>query len=221
MKAERLFAVLLWVYPKSFRREYGDAMLATFRELRAAPCERQRRSWRFIVADTFSAAATLWWEECRQSVAVLWLTTCAVGLLSTTLVANLVAWVFSYLYHPYLEGFTLSASAYGAFLGVVLGGTIAMSQWWLLPRQDTRAWALASAVGLLVAALVCGTVVNRTVMGMNPIAEQATHDALTVWIGPLDQPDSLELSIEFAAMALSAAVFGVATRRRMERRHAC
>jgi hypothetical protein len=221
MRGERLFAALLRVYPKSFRQEYGDAMLATFRELRAAPGERPRGSWRFIIDDTVRAAARLWWDECRQSFAVRWLTTAAVGLLSTAFVADLVAAVVSYLYHPYLEGFTFSASAYGGFLGVVLGGTIAMSQWWLLPRQNTRSWALASGLALPIAALLCGTVVNRTIIGMNPMAAESLRDALRVWIGALDQQDSLELAIEFAAMALSAAAFAVATRRQMERRHAC
>ena len=218
---ERLFGVLLWLYPKSFRQEYGDAMLATFRELRVAPGEHRRRSWRFIGLDTLRAATILWWDECRRSFALRWLMTCAIGLLSTALVANLVACVFSYLYHPYFEGFTISASTYGALLGLVLGGTIAISQWFLLPRQDTRSWALASAVGLPIAVLLCGTVVNRTVMGMNPIADAPMHDALRGWIGALERPDSLEVAIEFAAMAFSAAVFSVATRRQMERRHAC
>jgi hypothetical protein len=220
MREERLFAALLHLCPKSFRQEYGDAMLTTFRDLRAAPGEPPRGLRRFIVADMVQAAATLWWDECQHSFAVRWLTTCAVGLLSVTVVANLVARVFSYLYHPYLEGFTLSASAFGAFLGVVLGGTIAMSQWRLLPRQNTRSWALASGLALPIAALLCGTVVNRAVIGMNPIADQSMHDALTVWIGAFDQPDSLKVAIEFGAMALSAAVFAVTTRRRMERRHA-
>jgi hypothetical protein len=218
---ERLFAVLLWLYPKSFRHEYGEPMLATFRELRAAPGEHRRGSWRFVVFDTVRAATLLWWDECRRSFALRWLTTCALGLLSTALVANLIASVFSYMYHPYFEGFTISASAYGALLGLVLGGTIVISQWFLLPRQGTRAWALASAVGLPIAVLLCGTVVNRTVMGMNPIADAPMHDALMGWIGGLERHDSLEVAIEFAAMALSAAVFSVATRRQMERRDAC
>jgi len=219
MNAERLYAVLLRLYPKSFRQEYAGDLLAAFRELRAAN-DRRRRSWRFILADTFHAAALLWWDECRWSLSVRWLMTCVVGLVSTAVVANLVAWVFSYLYHPYLEGFTVSAPAYGALLGVVLGGTTAASQWWLLPRQDGRTWALASAVGLLIALLVCGTVVDRTVMGMNPLAEQAMRDVLGVWIGPANQLDSIELSIALGAMALSAGVFGAATERRMQRPHA-
>jgi len=37
MNAERLFGLLLCAYPKSFRQEYADDLLATFRELRAAP----------------------------------------------------------------------------------------------------------------------------------------------------------------------------------------
>jgi hypothetical protein len=221
MKAERLFAVLLWVYPRSFRQEYGDAMLATFRELRAAPGDPKHGRWQFIVADVFRAAAMLWWDECRQSWALRWLATCEIGLLSTALVANLMASFVSYLYHPYLEGFRLSAPAYGALLGLVLGGATAISQWWLLPRHDARTWALASAVGLLVAVLLCGTVVNRTVMGMNPIAEQPMYAVLRSWTGALDQPDAFRLTVEFAAMAISAVMCGSVTRRGIERRHAC
>jgi hypothetical protein len=221
MNAERIFAALLRLYPKSFQEEYGDAMLAGFRELRAARCESRARFWRFIVDDTIRAAATLWWDECRQSFALRWLMTCVVGLSSTAFVANVVVWVLSYLYHPYLEGLSVSASAYGAFFGVVLGGTIAMSQSFLLPRQDPRSWALASAVALPISALLCGTAIDRAVMGMNPVAERALHDALSGWIGLLEQRDPTEVLIEFAAMALSAAVFAAATRRQMERRHAC
>jgi hypothetical protein len=221
MNAERLFALLLWAYPRSFRQEYGDAMLATFRELRTAPGHPKRGRWPFIVGDVFRAAATLWWDECRRSFVLRWLTTCAIGLLSTALVANLMASFVSYLYHPYLEGFRLSALAYGALLGLILGGTTAISQWWLLPRHDARTWALASAVGLLVAVLLCGTVINRTVMGMNPIAEEPMHEALRIWLSALDQPDAFEVALEFGMMTVSAAVFGSATRWQMERRHAC
>ena len=226
MTPERLYAALLRLYSKPFRDEYGAAMLDAFRDLRAASRRSPLALWRFVVADLVSSAAREQLDECRtgsRRFALRWLATCALGLIVTVLVANAVAWTFSYFYHPYFEGLTVPAWGYGACLGLVLGGTIAIGQWLLLPAQvrRARAWALASGIALPIAALLCGAVVERTLTGLKPVAANPYVDALSVLMRGLPQPKNwTELAVQFIAMAVSGLAIGEITARHAEKRHA-
>jgi hypothetical protein len=227
MTPERLFVTLLTLYPKPFRDEYGAAMLDAFRDLRASSRRSPLALWRFVFADIVCSAVRQQFDECRtgaRRLALRWLASCLVGLIVTLLVAHGVAWTFSYFYHPYFEGLTVPPWGYGACLGLVLGGTIAVSQWILLPTRvrGAGAWAMASAIAVPMAALLGGAVVERTLAGMNPVAANPYADALSVVMRGLHQPKNwTELAVQFAAMAASALAVGVITARtRAEKRHA-
>jgi hypothetical protein len=228
MTPERLYAALLTLYPKPFRDEYSAAMLDTFRDLRASGRRSPLALWRFVLADVVRSAARAQLDEYHTGArcfALRWLATCALGLIVTVLVANTVAWTFSYFYHPYFEGLTVPPWSYGACLGLVLGGTIGIGQWILLPTRlcRARAWALASAIALPIAALWCGAVVERTLTGMNPVATNPSADALRVLISGLHQPKNWsELAAQCAAMAVSGLAIGAITAGpHAEKRHAC
>ena len=227
MTSERLYAALLTLYPKPFRDEYGAAMLDTFRDLRASGRHSPPGLWRFVVADIVRSAAREQLDECRSGsrrFALGWLATCALGLTATVFTANAVAWTFSYFYHPYFEGLTVPPWGYGVYLGLVLAGTIGFGQWMLLPREAhrARAWAVASAIALPIAALLCGAAVERTLTGMNPVAANPYADALSVLMGGLHRPTNwTELAIQFAAMAVSGLAIGAITASlHAEKRHA-
>ena len=142
-------------------------------------------------------------------------------MIVTICVANAVEWTLSYFYHPYFEGLTLPPWGY-VCLGLVLGVTIGIGQRMLLPSEvrHTRSWALASAIALPIATLLCGTVVERTLMGMNPLAAHPYRDTADL-MRVLHQPKNwTQLAVQFAAMVASGLIAGAITARRAERRHA-
>jgi FtsH-binding integral membrane protein len=227
MTPERLYAGLLRLYPKPFRDEYGASMSEAFRDLRASNRRSPLALWRFVVSDIVRSAVHEQLDACctgSRRFALRWLATCAIGLIVTVFVANTVAWILSYFYHPYFEGLTIPPWGYGTCLGLVLGGTIGLSQWMLLPTHlaRARAWALASGIALPIATLLCAAVVERTLVGVNPVAANPTSDALGVLIPGLQQAkDWTAFAIQFVAMGLSGLVVGsIAMRSHAERRHA-
>jgi hypothetical protein len=207
------------LYPKSFRDEYGALMLHAFLELRASSRRPSPAFWRFVVSDVVRSAMREQIEASRtgaRAFAMGWLASCAIGLIATIVVANTVAWTLSYFYHPYFEGLTIPAWTYGACLGLVLGGTIGISQSMWLPRQRARAqaWALASGIALPIATLLCAAVVERTLTGVNPIAATPSVDAIGVLVRGLDQPkDWMDVTVPFVAMAVTGLTLAAMTAR--------
>jgi hypothetical protein len=165
MTAERFYTALLTLYPKAFRREYGDAMIEAFRELHDHRRARHRSPlafWSFVVADL---GQSLIREQIAASRSgdrlgmLRWLGVCAAGSIATVCLANTTTSLFGYLYHPYLEGLTIAPWIYGAFLGLGLG----LAERAALRRHGrlgTR-WILASgagaALGLHVAVIVASS----------------------------------------------------------------
>jgi hypothetical protein len=227
MKSERLYRALLMLYPKPFREEYGASMMEAFHELRASRRHSSLVFWRFVVVDLVRSAARQQLDVCRSGsrhFLLRWMATCALGLVVTVLFANAVSWIVGYFYHPYFEGLTIPPWGYGACLGLVLGSTIGIGQWMLLPARvaRVRAWALASGIALPIAALSCGAVVERTLTGMNPLAANAHVDAISLLIRGLDlSANRSELALQFAAMAASGlTVAAIAAWPRAQKRHA-
>src|SRR5262245_3859496 len=125
MTAERFYAALLTLYPPDFREEYGDEMLAAFRDLRRAGGRSPIRFWLLVRADVFTSAARQHLDGLR------WLATALFGLTVTVVTAHSATFVFKYFYHPYFEGTSIPALPYGAALGLVLGISVAAAQWML------------------------------------------------------------------------------------------
>ena len=226
MKGERLYAALLRLYPKPFREEYHASMLEAFHELRASPRRSSLAFWQFVITDLVRSAARQQLDECRNGsryFRLRWLVTCALGLIVTVLFANTVNWTLGYFYHPYFEGLTIPPWAYGVCFGLVLGGTIGIGQWLLLPTciPRVRAWALASGIALPIATLVCGAVVERTLTGLNPVAANPYADAIRVLTRLDPSMKWTEFAFQFAAMAASGLTVGAITAwPRAEKRHA-
>ncbi len=104
--------------------------------------------WLFIVSDLGWSALTLRLGAWRSDVgrfALEWAGACACGAVVAALLANAVTSGFAYLYHPYLEGVSLSPWTYGALLGTGLGVTQAV----LLRRRGGLGvvWIAATALG--------------------------------------------------------------------------
>ena len=200
MNSERVFTALLRLYPRRFRNEYGDEMLAVFSELQAHREGSPVAFWAFVLTDTLSAAARERLEGTR------WLATAACGLLVTAIVGNATAWAYRYFYHPYFEGLTIRVLPYGLGLGLVLGVSVALAQRLLYPSSERRArqWMLASAIALPIVVLFCSAAIDRTATGVLPIAN--VHPSLRdLFVLGLAQPKSWsDLSTEFGAMAASA-----------------
>jgi hypothetical protein len=173
MTAERVYLVLLRVYPKSFRRQYERRLLEAFRELRQEFRGSSREFWWFVISDVGRSALGLHLAGCRRGAIGFpaeWAVTCASGAIAIAFVANALTCGVSYLYHPYLEGRSVPNWMYGALLGVSLGLTQIV-----LLRKRCRlglAWVIASgagaALGLEVAittAKVTGPIAYGLVLG--------------------------------------------------------
>jgi hypothetical protein len=198
---ERIYAAFLHLYPKPFREEYGDDMLAAFNELRRARGSRPLRFWTFIAADVFTSAARQRLDGTR------WLATALFGLAATVATARMATFIFKYFYHPYFEGTSIPALPYGLVLGLVLGISVAAAQWILFPAAERRAgrWALASAVALPITVLFCSTAIEQALDGLNPVIQIHHPIALDVLVVGLVRPGNWsELATQFAAMAASA-----------------
>jgi hypothetical protein len=150
MNAERLYRLLLRLYPNAFRQRYGNAMSETFVDLYRHAKSTGLRFWFFVVSDAVRAAAVQHLDVGRSDdrrVAARWLLACIVGTVLCNIAGSALLWAFGYLYHPYLEGATFVPSVYGALLGATLGGT----QSFMFARVSERAtWILVSALSASV-----------------------------------------------------------------------
>lgn len=200
MNAEQIYAALLRLYPRRFRDEYGDDMLAAFRELRQRRGNGPLAFWLFVVRDTVGAAGR------ERLDAFRWFGTAACGLLVTTAIGDAIAWAYRYFYHPYFEGVAIGVVPYGAALGFVLGASVALAQWLLFPAAERRArqWALASAIALPVAVLFCSAAIDGAAAGVMPIANVHPR-LLDVFVLRVGQPSGwIDLATQFATMTTSA-----------------
>ena len=200
MSADRLYAALLHLYPKEFREEYGEEMLAAVHELRRAGRLTPVRFWLFIVGDTVTAVARERLEGAR------WLATAMFGLLATVAAAHAVTFTYRYFYHPYFEGLAIPVLPYGAALGLVLGASVAAAQWMLFPARERRAshWLLVSAVTLPVAILFCSAAIEQALDGLNPVIQIHHPIALDVLAIGLRPANWNAIATQFVAMVVSA-----------------
>lgn len=217
MTAERCYQLLLWLYPRRFRTEYGEEMLAAFSVLRRGRSGSRTAFWMFVLIDTICAAGRERLDGLR------WLATAACGLLVTTMAGDLIAWAYRYFYHPYFEGVALGVLPYGTALGLVLGASIALAQRLLFPPAERRArhWMLASAIVLPVAVLVCSAAIDRAITGVLPIAN-VHQSVLNMFVLGVARPKGWsDIVTQFAAMAASAvAVRAAVLMPRVRSRHA-
>jgi hypothetical protein len=230
MTAERVYAALLRLYPKSFRDEYGAEVQAAFRQLQRSTGKSRVAFWSFVAADVARSAAIAQVDEWRRGprqIALRLAASSAAGLTATAVAAHGTTWLYGYFYHPYLEGIVIPVLPYGIALGFVLGGTVGLAQWLLLPARvrRTSAWALASAIAMPIALIFCSAAVDRALAGLNPVAaglQPLPFDLLAVGLSRTGT--WRDLAVQFAAMAASAlvvrSVMRTSRKPLRERRHA-
>jgi hypothetical protein len=171
MTPDAVYRTLLRLYPRAFRREFGDAMVEAFGDMRAA----RRRSffgfWSFVIRDLCRSAA-------RQRIdatpfAARWMAACGLGAVVVGGLANALTWGVGYFYHPYLEGLTVAPWSYGALLGFGLGAVQAAAlpgrshagARWVLATTASAALGMPVAVAIAPAAgpVGCGLVLGSIV----------------------------------------------------------
>ena len=132
-------------------------------------------------------------------------------------------------------GFHLAALVAGAIgpigCGIAIGAIVGGCQWMVArTRRQPAGWpVLASAVSLPVAVLLCDSVIERALTGMNPVAAdlQATAlagagygGAISVLVRGLQQPRGwADVAFEFSAMAISGLTIGAITARQLAGGH--
>jgi hypothetical protein len=227
MTADRMYAALLWLYPESFREEYGREMLAAFQQIRTSTRRSAPAFWAFVAADLARSSLRAWldcWRQPQQRIVLRFMLSSVIGFATTVAAAHVTTVTYRYFYHPYLEGVEIPVLPYGAALGLVLGLSVAVAQWALLPARVRRAsgWALASAVALPVAVLFCSAAIDRAIAGFNPLSAERHLPTLDVFVVGLDRlPNWSDIALQFGAMTASAlAVRSLLRKPLMERRHA-
>jgi hypothetical protein len=192
MTADRVYSVLLVAYPRPFRREYGERMVAAFRELHREAHHTPLAFWYFIVVDLARSSMKQRSAAIRSLVPLRrgWFLTCAAGALSLIAAAHVFSWSYAYLYHPYLEGLPAPAWLYGGVLGASVG--LAQPRWLGRRRRSQAAWmitsAAAGALGLHVAAafsgaIMCGTMLGTVVGSAQWLVLRLWRQRATWWAG--------------------------------------
>jgi hypothetical protein len=144
MTRERIYSVLLRLYPASFRKRYGREMIQAFDDLRGKRFATRLGFWLFIYADVGRSVVEQRleaWGGDRRRVTTKWIAACTAGAAAWKAIGSVLAWIFAYFYHPYLEGTVLSPWVYGATLGAGLGAT----QCAILRQLPRGIWILVSA----------------------------------------------------------------------------
>jgi len=156
MTRDWLCSILLRLYPAAFRQQYGQEIADTVRDLRRASPASTFRFWLFIGTDACRAALEQQrdaWRGRSSRVALHWIAACTLGAAAWKALGTGLTWLFTYLYHPYLEGAVLSPWLYGATLGVGLG----VAQCLVVRQLPRPGWIVVSAacaaVGFEVAML--------------------------------------------------------------------
>lgn len=173
MRPERVYEALLRAYPPGFRRDYGPAMVEAFSQLLQASRGSRFSFWRFVLIDLAKSACAEQIDACRtgrRRLALEWAGACACGAVATALLANLLTWTFTYLYHPFFEGVSLPPWSYGAVLGLTLGfmQSVLLRKRFQLGIAWVAATAAGTAAGLEAAisiARVAGPVAYGVVLG--------------------------------------------------------
>jgi len=154
MRAERVYAALLHLYPRRFRQRYGTEALQTFAELSAALHTRRVRFWLRVLTDLARSIVREHIDEwtCGDlSLAIRWVAGCVLGLLISRLgVMPLPAWARVF------------------FLGAALGA----GQGWALKQQVRVAslWSLTIGVAFAApAALESAATAVFTLLKYQPI----------------------------------------------------
>jgi hypothetical protein len=196
MTPDRVYRLLLTLYPKAFRREYGDAMVETFQDLRRESDLRPFAFWLFVVTDACVAASSQQieaWRSRPRRLAVQWMTACALGATMCGVLGSAVTWAFSYLYHPYLEGAALVPWTYGAMLGTGLSivqsavlRRLRLGMPWILVSAACAALGLemAIAVANLTGPLGYGFVFGGVVAGGQWLVLRGKVRGAGLWVLP-------------------------------------
>jgi hypothetical protein len=151
MNGQRVYAALLALYPEPFRREYGSRMTEMFQELQWERGRSPWTFWLFILSDLGRSIVRQHIDACRSGArrfALLWVAFCTLGIILTGVLANALTWTFGYLYHPYLEGLSLSPWSYGTLLG--LGFGIVQAAVLRLRLRLGVAWVLVTMVSTAI-----------------------------------------------------------------------
>ena len=156
MKREWWCSVLICLYPRSFRTRYGREIVDTMLDLRRASAASRLRFWTLMCADACRAAVEqhvdAW--RCGSRSTLNWIVACTLGAAAWKAIGTALAWLFAYLYHPYLEGTAFTPWLYGA----MLGGGLGVAQCFVVRRLPPLIWiavsAACAAVGLEIAVLV-------------------------------------------------------------------
>jgi len=171
MTREKIYASLIRLYPRPFRREYGEQMLDTFRELSVDMRRSPLRFWSLVFRDTARSVAReradAWTHEMRR-LGMNWILACSLGTLASGIAIALFVFAVERVFPTYRDATglghnvsrNLPPGVYGAVIGLVIGGAQALAL-----RQRLRlgvVWSLATSlavgIGMLLGSRIGGWV---------------------------------------------------------------
>jgi hypothetical protein len=155
MTREKIYASLIRLYPRPFRREYGGQMLTTFREFSRDSVHSPARFWGFLFRDTARSAmrehADSWTHGMRR-LGLEWVAACSLGTLASGVTIALFILAVKLLFPPDADvnriGHNISRipppGVYGALIGLVIGGAQALAL--RHPWRRAVLWSLATSL---------------------------------------------------------------------------
>lgn len=160
MTREQIYASLMRLYPKSFRREYEEQMLTTFREFSRDSVHSPARFWGFLFRDTARSVArehTDAWTHGMRRLGLGWIAACSFGTLASGAAIALFLFAVERLFPTYRDATgiahnvsrNLPPGVYGALIGLVIGGAqaLALRHHWRRAVLWSLATSLAAGVG--------------------------------------------------------------------------
>ena len=153
MRQERAYRLLLQLYPRRFRREYGERMVEDFRELCSEMGDRPVALWGRLLVDAGRSVVREHVDEWTCGApgrAARWIAACVMGTVLAGMAIGTIVMTLGSVLFPGDPGLirNLPSGNYGLVIGLIVGGTQAV-----VLRRHVRS-ALVWTVGTGLAAQI-------------------------------------------------------------------
>jgi hypothetical protein len=170
MTPERAYRLVLHLYPRRFRREYGERMVDDFRELRADMRDRPVVLWARLLVDACRSAVVEHvdqWTCGAPGRAARWVAACVMGTILAGMAIGAIVTTLGSVLFPGDPGLirNLPFGNYGLVIGLIVGGTQAVAL-----RRHVRSavvWTVGTGLAAQVAfevAFMVGNALNARVV---------------------------------------------------------
>jgi hypothetical protein len=170
MRPERAYRLLLHLYPRRFRREYGEQMVEDFHELHSEMGNRPVALWGRLLVDACRSVVREHVDEWTCGApgrAARWVAACVMGTVLAGMAIGTIVMTLGSVLFPGDPGLirNLPSGNYGLVIGLIVGGTQAI----VLRRhvRSTLVWTVGTGLAAQIAfevAFVVGNALHMRVV---------------------------------------------------------